>query len=249
MGVETYPLQSDNRTFSTTAQKGKAMKRTKAPAPIAAPVFTVATELAQRIAALGLTVSVEQFRTLLDEFHNLADELRIPMEAAYDGAEMFWATPYPPASSVCGMYNSYRDAIAAVAEAMEGNAFGLREIAPEEGHAMAYMVTIEAGPSSWVIYQPNKVSYWIIREDEAYSSPYVGSDGMNLEENENGRRVYFDKVGDAMAYLENENIASVFNTYEGHAIACYPADPDSERVATIYEGTTVEVEYHFPATT
>lgn len=176
------------------------MNRTKAPAPIAAPVSTVATELAQRIAALGLTVSVEQFRTLLDEFHNLADELRIPMEAAYDGAEMFWATPYPPASSVCGMYNSYRDAIAAVAEAMEGNAFGLREIAPEEGHAMAYMVTIEAGPSSWVIYQPNKVSYWIIREDEAYSSPYVGSDGMNLEENENGRRVYFDKVGDAMAY-------------------------------------------------
>jgi hypothetical protein len=56
----------------------------------------------------------------------------------------------------------------------------------------------------------------------------------------------FERVGDAMAYLENENVADVFNTTEGHAIAAYHSaeEPGAAPVATIYEGVDgVTVEY------
>ena len=53
----------------------------------------------------------------------------------------------------------------------------------------------------------------------------------------------FERVGDAMAYLENENVADVFNTTEGHAIAAYKAGEEAP-VAIIYEGVAgVTVEY------
>jgi hypothetical protein len=64
----------------------------------------------------------------------------------------------------------YGDALAFVAEKMEGNAFGLMEIPPKENHNMAYLVTIEAGPS-WVIYQPSKVGYWVVTPDDDYPTP------------------------------------------------------------------------------
>lgn len=64
----------------------------------------------------------------------------------------------------------YMDALAFVSSKMEGNAFGLMEIPPKEEHGMAYLVTVEAGPS-WVIYQPRKVGYWMVVPDEDYPTP------------------------------------------------------------------------------
>lgn len=64
---------------------------------------------------------------------------------------------------------TYIDAVSHVAALLEGNAFGLIEMIPCEGHAMAYGVQIEAGPS-WVIYQPKGVSYWAVVDDEEYET-------------------------------------------------------------------------------
>ncbi len=56
----------------------------------------------------------------------------------------------------------------------------------------------------------------------------------------------FERVGDAMAYLENEGVADIFNTTEGHAIAGWLSseEPGGEPPAIIYEEVTgVTVEY------
>lgn len=56
----------------------------------------------------------------------------------------------------------------------------------------------------------------------------------------------FERVGDAMAYLENEGVADQFNTTEGHDIAGYLSseEPGAEPRAIIYEGINgVSVEY------
>lgn len=45
--------------------------------------------------------------------------------------------------------------------------FGLEEITPATGHSVAHIVTIEAG-SSWVIYRPNKVTYWLVCAADDY---------------------------------------------------------------------------------
>lgn len=52
----------------------------------------------------------------------------------------------------------------------------------------------------------------------------------------------FDKVGEAMGYLEDEGIARVFNTGDGHCINCFKDGP--EPVAVIYEHSDhIEVSY------
>ena len=61
----------------------------------------------------------------------------------------------------------------------------------------------------------------------------------------------FERVGDAMAYLENEGVADTFYTTEGHAIAGWLSNEElwgGEPAAVIYEGANgVTVEYRDPA--
>jgi hypothetical protein len=67
------------------------------------------------------------------------------------------------------VYDSYIDAVIAISVMLAGNCFGLEEVIPEPGHAIAYGVCVEAG-YSWIIYQPRGVSYWMIREEREYST-------------------------------------------------------------------------------
>lgn len=56
----------------------------------------------------------------------------------------------------------------------------------------------------------------------------------------------FERVGDAMAYLENQNVADQFTTTEDHAIAGYLSneEPGAAPAAIIYETAEgVRVEY------
>lgn len=99
-----------------------------------------------------------------------------------DGVEVEYATPAdeepicaPPVESfppirVGKLCIQYMDALAFVSSKMDGNAFGLMKIPPKEEHGMAYLVTVEVGPS-WVIYQPRKVGYWMVVPYEDYPTP------------------------------------------------------------------------------
>ncbi len=77
------------------------------------------------------------------------------------------------------MYPSYIAAVIAVSEKLEGTFFGLEEIAPGPVDSVAFVVTIEVGPS-WVICKPKKVTYWVIRDSEGYP-------GLDEEESDDAK--------------------------------------------------------------
>lgn len=75
------------------------------------------------------------------------------------------------------------------------------------------------------------------KEDRLYKAEALGEPATATE-----HYTRFDKVGEAIGYLEDEGIARVFNTGDGHCINCFKDGP--EPVAVIYENSDhIEVSY------
>lgn len=73
------------------------------------------------------------------------------------------------------MFHNYMKALACAYYSVNNTPSVIQEIAPNKGHAVAYLFTAK-GHEPLVIYQPDKVTYWVVTTRSEYLIGRVASE-------------------------------------------------------------------------